>query len=386
MIPQIDAMLLLGGIFLTLGLLTRILAVRQDARQLKAADRADRPEGLRGAYVGMRLGAAMLAVGLATILQAVSGTPALALALLLAPPVLVLSELLPRALTPSPSAPATAEASWSHWLGRSLEPIEETLTGAEHETWTHQGLTPLVRIASTGEDTDQGTMARRVYDFGEVTLSDIMVPLVNVIAVREDSPLEEVIRIANREQVSRLPVFRERIPNIVGILHVFDLLVPNGARKASERMNPPTFVPEMALASDILRRLQVEGVNLAIVVDEYGGAVGIVTIEDILEEVVGEIEDEYDEATDHIREDGSGWVVDARAEIERLNEQFSWRLPEGDYETLGGLLLARLARIPAPQEKLVLDRVVLEVTRSSARAVQEVAVRLRGDATEEESQ
>ena len=207
-------------------------------------------------------------------------------------------------------------------------------------------------------------------------------PLVDVIAVRDDSPLDEVIRIANREHFSRLPVFHERLPNIVGILHVFDLLVPNGARKAAERMSPPTFVPEMALASDILRRLQAQGVNLAVAVDEYGGAVGIVTIEDILEEVVGEIEDEYDEAKDPVREEGAGWIVDARAEIERLNERFPWLLPEGGYETLGGLLLGHLGRIPTVGEALVLERVVLRVTKSSARAVHEVAISVRGDPTE----
>jgi len=363
-----------GGLLLLAGVCLRTAAVVDDAHRLKLPGDPTRDDGLRGTFVAGRLGAATMALGLVIALLGLATDGALILSLLAAPPLLIIAELLPRALARGRDERTTG-AGWTARLGRSLRPLEILFSGAREPAWTHQGLTPLVRTHGPGEDAAESHMARRVYDFGDVTVGDIMVPLVDVIAVRDDSPIDEVIRIGTREAFSRLPVFHDRLPNVIGLLHVFDLLVPNGARTAGDVMKPPTFVPEMTPASDVLRRLQVEGVNLAVVVDEYGGAVGIVAIEDILEEVVGEIEDEYDEEEDPVREDGPGaWTVDGRAEIERLNERFPWRLPEGEYETLGGLMLAELARIPRVGESLALEHVVLRVNAASPRSVDEISV------------
>lgn len=358
---------------LVLGILFRAAAAVDDATRLKRAEEPVHDDGLSGSYVTIRFGAVLIAIGTVLVVRDLLGAPALVIAVLAAPPLLVVSDLLPRALT-SPESDRRA-GGWTAAVGRAARSIEQPLTGPEASAWTHMGLAPLVRKDAAGEDAAEHHMARRVYDFGDVVVGDIMVPLVDVIAVREDSPIDEVVRIATREGFSRLPVFHERLPNVIGLLHVFDLLAPGGARTAEERMHAPTFVPEMTLASDVLRRLQVEGVNLAVVVDEYGGAVGIVAIEDILEEVVGEIEDEYDEPEDPVREIGAGtWIVDGRAEIERLNERFAWELPEGEYETLGGLLLANLARIPEVGDALTLERVALRVTAASPRSVDEIRV------------
>ena len=112
-------------------------------------------------------------------------------------------------------------------------------------------------------------------------------------------------------------------------------------------MRPPFYAPEMMSAAGLLRRLQAEAVNLAVVVDEYGGAVGIITVEDILEEVVGEIADEYDVERDPVKREGPHcFRVSATAEIDRLNERFPWQLQFGDYETIGGLMMASLGRVP----------------------------------------
>ncbi len=364
----------IGAAILAVGTALRLAAVVNDAHGLKLVDDPERDDGLRGTYVVGRAAIALMALGAAIVATAVAGDAGAVLALLAAPPLFVLTDLLPRALTGN-APEATTVAGWSSSLGRAVRPAESAWTGDDERAWTHEGLTDLVRIAAHGDDADEQHMARRVYDFGDETVGDIMVPLVDVIAVRDDSPTSEVMRIARGEGFSRLPVFHDRLPNVIGLLHVFDLLLPNGPRTAADIMKPPTFVPEMTPASDVLRRLQVEGVNLAVVVDEYGGAVGIIAIEDILEEVVGEIEDEYDEEEDPVREaKPDSWIVDGRAEIERLNERFPWQLPEGEYETLGGLLLAHLAHVPQVGETLVLERVTLRVTAASPRSVDEIAV------------
>lgn len=368
---------LAGVVTLLLGTILRMAAVVDDARRLRVADDSSREDavadGLRGSYVASRFGAAAMAIGAALVAFPVFGELGALLCVLAAPPLFVLVDLLPRAVA---RPDTTNEAGWTAAVGRRLAGFESAWAEPGENAWTHEGLTGLVGAADIGEDADERHMARRVYDFGDERVGDIMVPLVDVIAVRDDSPVDEVIRIARQEGFSRIPVFHDRLPNVIGLLHVFDVLVPNGPRIAADVMKPATFVPEMTPASDVLRRLQVEGVNLAVVVDEYGGAVGIVAIEDILEEVVGEIEDEYDEEEDPVRDAKPGaWVVDGRAEIERLNERFPWQLPEGDdYETLGGLMLARLAHVPEAGETLSLDRVVLRVTEASERSVDEISV------------
>lgn len=369
-----------GSSILVLGMLVRVLAVVNDARRLKSKDHQTRDDGLRGSYLATRAGAAVTAVGVAIAAVDLAGDGGITLSLLAAVPLFVVADLVPRALTTKESGDAT----WTAAIGRAFAPFERLWTGENGPAWTHEGLSPLVRTSPPGEDADERHMARRVYDFGDVTVGDIMVPLVDVIAVRDDAREREALRVARSEGYSRLPVFRERLPNVIGLLHVFDLLVPGENRTAADIMKPATFVPEMTPASDVLRYLQVEGINLAIVVDEYGGAVGIVAIEDILEEVVGEIEDEYDEEEDPVRETGPGaWLVDGRAEIERLNERFSWQLPEGEYETIGGLLLSRFARIPRAGETLTLGNLLLHVTEASPRSVDQLAVSIMPETEED---
>ncbi len=362
---------IVGLVALLTGITLRVAAVVDDAHRLRLPDDDERANGLRGAYIATRLGAMLTAIGATSLALDWIGEGGSIIALLAAPPALVLFDLIPRALAgESPSG-----ARWTAALGRSLRATEDLLGGGSAPGWTHDGLTGLVRLAAPDEDTTERQMAARVYDFGDAAVGDIMVPLVDVIAVRDDALTTEVVRVARQERYSRLPVFHERLPNVIGILHVFDLLVPNEARTAADIMKPATFVPETAPASDVLRRLQVEGVNLSIVVDEYGGAVGIIAIEDILEEVVGEIEDEYDEEDDPVRETRPGtWTVDGRAEIERLNERFAWQLPEGNYETLAGLVLAHLAHVPEAGETVALENVTLRVSHASSRAVDEIVV------------
>ncbi|HEY2665156.1 MAG TPA: hemolysin family protein [Candidatus Binataceae bacterium] len=217
----------------------------------------------------------------------------------------------------------------------------------------------------------------RIFRFRDSEARKAMVPLVRVEAVPQEAPLSAAIEAVRREGFSRLPVFDARITNIVGVVHVFDLLdAPDLTHPVREIMRQVSYFPESTPLDEILVALQAIGQNLAVVVDEYGGASGILTVEDLLEEIVGEIEDEYDESEDLARiVNANTLVLAARAPIASLNERFDLRLPEGDeYTTIGGLVVERLGHIPKPGEQLKVGDVTISVTRSDSRAVREVTV------------
>ena len=202
-----------------------------------------------------------------------------------------------------------------------------------------------------------------------------MVPLVRVDAVPTTFSQAETIETVRREGFSRLPVFEGKILNIVGVVHVFDLLEsPDLGRPVSEIMRPVSYFAESTPLDEILLALQRTGENMAVVVDEYGAAAGIITVEDLLEEVVGEIEDEYDVREELARIIDSRTVaVSARATLVDLNERFGLRLPEGEeYATIGGLVVEHLGHIPKPGEQLSVADVTIRVTRSDARAVRDL--------------
>ena len=182
-----------------------------------------------------------------------------------------------------------------------------------------------------------------------------------------------------REGYSRLPVFHERITDLVGVVHVFDLLeAPDLARPVRDVMRPVSYFPESMPLDEALVAVQRTGEHIAVIVDEYGGASGILTAEDIIEEIVGEIEDEYDLAEKIVRIVSRRELrVLGRAPVGELNERFGLKLPEADeYATIGGLVVERLGHIPKPGEQLKVGDVTITVLRSDERAVREVMMYL----------
>ena len=224
--------------------------------------------------------------------------------------------------------------------------------------------------------TQEAEMIDNIFDLGETTVREVMVPLVDVAMVPETaSPMDGVALIQQRG-FSRLPVFEERETAITGVVTAMDLL-RRGAAVSTVRdlMRQPLYVPEAKRIDDLLREMQKGRAHLAVVVDEYGGATGIVTLEDVVEQIVGNIEDEHDRTLASVERlpDGSYWVA-ARTNIVELNEALDWNLPKRDYETIAGLVLSTLGRIPRTGEEFQVPGYTITVLEADNRRV--VAVKI----------
>ncbi len=222
-------------------------------------------------------------------------------------------------------------------------------------------------------------MVARVLRFADMRVEDVMRPLIEVHAVQDTRSLKEALPLFTTFGHSRIPVYKERIDRIVGLLFAFDILYADDL-EASVRslMRPGLYVPETSSIDKVLADLQRLHMGMAIVVDEYGGAVGIITMEDILEQIVGSIEDEFDKRQEGIRRIGAGeFVVPARVRIDDLERQLKISVPRGDYDTIGGLLLAKLGRIPRRGDSWSSGNALFTVRRATERGISEVHIKLR---------
>lgn len=225
---------------------------------------------------------------------------------------------------------------------------------------------------------EERLIIRRILRFSQTTVKEVMVPLIEVAAIPETILVSQALAEFQRTRFARLPVYRQRIDNIIGLLHSFDLL---GVKPASQSIKPfirpVNYVPEIKRVDHLLEEMQRLGIHLAVVVDEYGGTVGIVTIEDLLEEIVGEIADEFDqEVAPYKKLRENCYLVNARMEIEALNERLGLDLPMGDYDTLGGFLIQQLGDIPRAGDRLQFRHLHFIIRSASSRAIKEVEIRV----------
>jgi CBS domain containing-hemolysin-like protein len=224
--------------------------------------------------------------------------------------------------------------------------------------------------------TSEAAMIDKIFDLGDTTVREIMVPLVEVVTLPDSATPRDAITAVVARGFSRIPIYRLRETNIVGVVGVKDLLSRGASvRTLDELKRPPYYVPETKRIDDLLREMQRDRTHMAVVVDEYGGSTGVVTLEDILEEIVGDIRDEHERAPAVAERlpDGS-YRVAARANIDELNEAFDWNLPKLEYETVAGLVLATLHRIPRPGEVFQVPGFSITVLEADARRV--VAVKI----------
>ena len=265
-------------------------------------------------------------------------------------------------------------------LGRALVPRRHEVSGP------HAGDDELRALNDEGqEDADEleaeeRAMIRSIFELGETLVREVMVPRPDVISVPEDAPIGEVVRVAVDGGYSRLPVHaRDEVNDIVGVVYAKDLLRRLATQPDLDRWSdltrPPTFVPETKRCDELLRELQADAVHLALVIDEYGDFVGLVTIEDVLEEIVGEIVDEHDQEQELVEAlDDGRFRIDARLGVDDLNELLGTELPEEGWDTVGGLVFGTLGRVPRPGERVELDRTTIEVEVLQGRRVAKVVV------------
>ncbi len=209
-------------------------------------------------------------------------------------------------------------------------------------------------------------LAENHFELGDTLVRELMVPRTEMVWVERDKTLRQGLSLALRSGYSRIPVAGEDLDNIIGIAYVKDLAKraldhheAETTEKVEQHMRPPVFVPENKEAGDLLRDMQRDQIHLAIVVDEYGGTAGIITIEDIIEEIVGEIADEYDDGVESFT-----WISETKARakasihIEDLAEELKIKIDEEDYEgidTIGGLMAQRLGRVPIAGSTITID-------------------------------
>jgi len=227
-------------------------------------------------------------------------------------------------------------------------------------------------------DEEEERMIWRILAYDDLVVRQVMVPRPEVVALSVDTPLSEVREIIAREGHSRYPVYEGSRDNILGILHAKDLLRVNDEEVTlRDLLRPPLFTPLIKPINDLLREFQRSKKHMAIVVDEFGGMAGIVTLEDILEEIVGEISDEYDRPKKLIQKlSPREFLVEGEAELSLLNSELGLSLPTNGAVTIGGLITQRLEEIPRPGRSLTIEGVTLTVESATAREVLKVRVKL----------
>jgi len=233
-----------------------------------------------------------------------------------------------------------------------------------------------------GEDAEEIKLITSVLEFSDAIVREVMVPRADMVTVSYRDDTDRALDVVIAEGRSRVPVTGESRDEIVGVLYARDLLSlmdsGTGPQPVTTIMRPPHFVPETERVHDLLRELQREKVHLAVVVDEFGSTAGLVTIEDLIEEIVGEIVDEHDVEEPMITPvAGGGYLVNARLPVDDLAELTGVRLPEGDWDTVGGLLLALAGQVPPVGEPFAVGGLVLTAEQVQGRRVSRVRVARR---------
>jgi CBS domain containing-hemolysin-like protein len=203
---------------------------------------------------------------------------------------------------------------------------------------------------------DQRQMIRGVVELSDTTVKEVMVPRTDTVFLSATASKEELLKFISESEHSRFPVYQDTVDNVIGILHVKDVLkalVNDKPFNINALVRKPFFVPVSKHIDDLLRELRRKKVHIAVVVDEYGGVSGIASMEDIIEEIIGDIQDEFDHETEDVVVLGDGiWLCDARVNLEFLAEEINIEFPIDNFDTLGGFVFDLFGKIPAKNEKI----------------------------------
>lgn len=314
-------------------------------------------------------------------------------ALILSPIIVIFGQVVPKSVFQSNSNRVILWAIYPLWVAsKILFPIlvivrlfTQTalkIAGAkQNSSITRDELLDVISGGKNSQiDEDRSLLLKRIFRFSEKTVDEIMIPLVNLKMLDQNATVEEAIKLIKETGHTRIPVYSERIDNVTALLHSFyligDLYTGDPVKKYALK---PFYVPKSKLVSALLDEMKQGRTGMAIVVDEYGGTVGAITLEDILEEVVGEIEDEHDMDVKLWRKTGkNNYLINPIIEIDQINNDLGFGIPEGeDYDTLGGFLLYRYGSFPEVGEKIVFRNLTFEISKATSRSVEEVKLTVK---------
>jgi putative hemolysin len=310
--------------------------------------------------------------------------------------VVVCEHLLPMLIVRSkPEAVLDVLLPVFHPLARLLRPITGTILRLM-ERETNGAAAPEDSSQAPAADADAKDAAmsdeegrellQSIVDFTETVVKEVMTPRPDIVAIRVDASLGDLRSLFREEQYSRIPVYRDNLDNIVGIVFVKDLvaLPPTAEPPMTTLMRSAYFVPESKRVSELLKDMQRRQAQLAVVVYEYGGTAGLVTVEDLLEEIVGEIRDEYDVESETVTDEGGGvFVFSGKVNVEEVRDRLGVEIEREGFETLGGYLLSRLGRMPYVGETFEIEPLSFEVLEVERRRITKVRARRLEPAPEE---
>jgi len=296
-------------------------------------------------------------------------------------------EWLPEVLFSGKTAVLRAVLPWAEWLAIIAAPLERAFTRRGKSNWLLNDETFQALLQANLQDghleQEERAMLRSIMRFGETLVREIMVPRIDMVTVEAQTPLSEATDLFIQTGFSRLPVYREKIDNIIGLLYAKDLLPVWRNGKENERpleslVREAYFVPEAKKVDELLAEMQRRRMHMAMVVDEYGGIAGLVTLEDIVEEIIGEIQDEYDAAEEppEIQPIAEGeFIISGRADIDDVNEALQAEFPSDEADTIGGLLLTVTGHMPSEGEEVQIDGYLFTILKVDQRRI--VSVRAR---------
>jgi putative hemolysin len=274
--------------------------------------------------------------------------------------------------------PLTLSLGFAHSVAALAEPHEPE--APEHPSEAVDALIEAGQEEGILEESDR-QLIQSVVEFGDKTVREVMTPRPEITAVAVNASIEEFTELLRQKPYSRVPVYDQSLDDIKGIVFAHDVLqiadTEAGKVRVGALMRPVQFVPETQMVRSLLRDMQRENVHMAVVIDEYGGVSGLVTIEDLVEEIVGEIRDEHEAKGDIVRETEDSYVVPANMDVDRLFTLFHVRPEEAEATTVGGLLVEMLGRIPAQGEVVEEDGLRYEVLEATERRVERLRISKR---------
>jgi putative hemolysin len=288
-------------------------------------------------------------------------------------------------------------------LGRLVGPVATSLVKLANVVMPGQGLPQgpfiteneiraLAEVASDEEqiEEEEKELIHSIFEFGDTIVREVMVPRPDVVAIEGDKTLRDVQALVLRHGFSRIPVFQDDLDNVIGFVFAKDVLKALYQGKAdmplTDILRPAHFVPESKKVADLLREMQQEKFHIALVTDEYGSVSGLVTLEDLLEELVGEITDEYDREEPPVVDLGNGvYRVDGRLGIDEVNELLDTELPDQEWDTVGGLMLGLLGSIPEQGEEVTYQNLVFKAEKVNGRRIAKVLITRKPEGAEQPS-